>query len=313
MPDPTIPIALFAYARPDHLRRTLACLQENEVPLIYVFSDGPRTPDKEPAVAEVRQILHSINWCEIVLCERDKNLGLGYSIRTGVTSVLSQHPAVIVFEDDLICVPGTYAYLTAALQHYWNEPAVMSVTGWTHPRVTPANVTDLPYFDGRAECWVWGTWARSWEGMGRDAKTLTQECRLRGIDVYRYGADLLEMAEIELQKNIWAVRWLYLHILCGGLCLRPPHSLVEHIGFDAQATNAFGALEWANPPLLSCPPIPSTWPVPIENPQCPGLWQQAYGGRPTFLKRVRRKTRRTLGAAVRYLRKQYLGKIEVGR
>jgi len=54
----TIPIILFAYTRPDHLRRTLACLRENQVPLIYAFSDGPRTPDKAPLVAQVRDILY---------------------------------------------------------------------------------------------------------------------------------------------------------------------------------------------------------------------------------------------------------------
>lgn len=55
----TIPIILFVYARPDHLRRTLECLKANHVPLINIFSDGPKTPDKEPAVKEVRKILTS--------------------------------------------------------------------------------------------------------------------------------------------------------------------------------------------------------------------------------------------------------------
>ena len=113
-----IPIVLFAYARPDHLRRTLACLRENNVPLIYAFSDGPSTPDKRSAVAKVRKILKSIDWCEVILCEREHNLGLGRSILTGVTEVLSKHDTAIIFEDDLICVPGTYDYLCAALNQY---------------------------------------------------------------------------------------------------------------------------------------------------------------------------------------------------
>jgi GT2 family glycosyltransferase len=66
---PPIPVVLFAYARPDHLRRTLGCLRENQVPLIYVFSDGPRTLDKAPLVAQVREILRGIDWCEIIRCE----------------------------------------------------------------------------------------------------------------------------------------------------------------------------------------------------------------------------------------------------
>ena len=80
-----VPIVLFAYARPDHLRRTLACLRENQVPLIYAFSDGPRVPHKAPLVAEVRAILRAIDWCQVVLCEREENWGLGRSILAGVT------------------------------------------------------------------------------------------------------------------------------------------------------------------------------------------------------------------------------------
>jgi hypothetical protein len=279
-----IPVALFAYARPNHLRGTLESLRANQVPLLYAFSDGPQISDKEPDVEEVRKLLRAIDWCDVILCEREVNLGLGRSIITGVSQVLREHPVLIVFEDDLICVPGTYKYLSAALHHYWDDPIVMSVTGWTHPRVIPSSITDQPYFDGRAECLAWGTWARAWKGMDQDARALMQACRAQGIDVYRYGSDLPLMAEVELQRNIWAVRFLYLHILHKGLCLRPPYSMVEHIGFDGEATNAKNNVEWANPPLNPCPPLPDQWPVAIENSECPHLWRRALRAKPLHVR-----------------------------
>jgi len=294
-----VPVILFAYARPDHLRRMLDCLRANQVPQIYAFSDGPRTPDKTAAVAEVRRILRSINWCETVVCEREGNLGLGRSILTGVTDVLKRCEQAIIFEDDLICVPGTYAYLCAALERYRDEPRVMSVTGWTHPAVTPPDISDRPYFDGRAECWVWGTWHRAWRGMNQDAQTLMRLCDRQGVDIYRYGADLPEMAEVELRRNIWAVRFLYWHLLNRGLCLRPPWSMVEHIGFDDEATNAVSAGLWVKTPLRRCPPLPKLWPEPIEQSACPTLWQRAYGTRPTWQTRLYRFGRRTASSVRR--------------
>jgi hypothetical protein len=194
-----------------------------------------------------------------------------------VTEVLRKHDSIIVFEDDLICVPGTYDYLCSALEHYRDNKRVMSVTGWTHPIVTPSDITWQPYFDGRAECWVWGTWARAWQGMETDAMTLVTQCKSKGIDTNRYGFDLFKMAERELRQNIWAVRFLYWHILNRGLCLRPPWSMVEHIGAGTGATNVSGADngKWANPPFNPCPPIPENWPLSIENPNCSVLWQNA--------------------------------------
>ncbi len=272
-----VPIALFAYARPKHLRQTLDSLRANHVPLLYAFSDGPGSLENQEAVERVRSTLRGIDWCQVILVEREENLGLGKSILAGVTEVLEKYDSLIVFEDDLICIPGTYQYLFAALTHYRDDPRVMSVTGWTHARVTPRSVTDQPYFDGRAECWSWGTWARAWQGMDQDAKTLMQLCQNRGINPYRYGADLPAMAENELQKNIWAVRFLYLHMLNRGLCLRPPYSMVKNIGFDSLATNTANENRWSNSPLWPCPPIPNAWPVPVEDVECPSLWQREYG------------------------------------
>ncbi len=277
--NPVIPVVLFAYARPDHLRRILVCLREDCIPLLYVFADAPKTPEVAGRVAEVRKILHEIDWCEVHLVERVENFGLGKSILAGVAEVFQQHDSLIVFEDDLICVPGTYLYLCAALDYYKDDPRVMSVTGWTHPLVTPSTVTDQPYFDGRTECWSWGTWARVWEGMEQDAISLVNTCIEKKIDVYHYGTDLLDMAKAEKEKNIWAVRFSYLHILHGGLCLRPPHSMVDHAGFDEQGTNAISRSKWELSNLKEVPLIPRTWPLSVENPECPMLWQQECGPR----------------------------------
>src|SRR4029453_10966117 len=104
-------IVLFAYARPDLLRRTLQCLRDNGVTQISAFSDGAASARHVSAVAEVRTILRAIDWADVELRERDENLGLGRSIVTGVTEVLAKHESAIVVEDDLICVPGTYSYL----------------------------------------------------------------------------------------------------------------------------------------------------------------------------------------------------------
>jgi len=297
-----VPVALFAYARPRHLLRTLECLRANRVPRIYAFSDGPKTPEQRANVDEVRCLLRAVNWCEITIVERPHNLGLGESIRAGVAHVLSEHESLLVFEDDLICVDGTYAYLSAALAQYRDNARVMSVTGWTHPRITPDDVTDQPYFDGRAECWVWGTWRRAWQGMDQDAQTLMRRCEQNGIEPSAYGADLVDMALAERERNIWAVRFLYLHILNGALCLRPPRSLVEHIGFDAEATNAVAENGLANPPLRPCPPIPTAWPEPLEHPQARFLAATAFVCRPdppSFRFRLRAMMRRTLPAGIR--------------
>ena len=278
-PSSPIPVVLFAYARPQHLKRVLSCLRENRVPVIWAFADGAKSAADAGAVAEVRALLDEVTWCELHVVKRDANLGLGRNVLAGVDEVAARHEAFVVWEDDLVCVPGTYDWMCAALRRYADDPRVMSVSGWTHPRVTPVDAADRPYFDGRAECWVWGSWARAWRGMSdQTAAEKLAAAVERGTPANAYGTDLPAMAAVEQQKNIWAVRWLYHHLQRGGLCLRPPWSVIEHIGFDAGATNAATATDWANPPLRLVPPVPAEWPEPREQPACRGLWAAANPG-----------------------------------
>ena len=283
-----VPVVVFAYARPDHLRRLLACLRADEIPLLYAFSDGPKTPDVDGRVAEVRSLLHAIDWCEVNVVERTANLGLGRSILTGVNEVFQKHDAILVFEDDMLFVPGTYRYLCAALEHYRDDPRVMSVTGWTHPLIKPDDLSDQPYFDGRSECLSWGTWARVWRDIPMDPRGLVAEAKRQGRDIYRYGADLVNYVRRDPQMKVsWDMPMFFYHILHAGLCLRPPWSMVQHAGWDSMGTNAHVAGKWADPPLDPCPPVPTDWPVPQENPACAELWQKQYGGKPSLLTRIK--------------------------
>jgi hypothetical protein len=269
----TVPVILFAYKRLDLLRKTLACLRENEVPLLIVYSDAAKKDRDQADVQAVRECLSQIDWCDVERHDRGENYGLGKNILSGVTKTLQRYEAVLVWEDDLICVPGTYRYLCSALERYQEKECVMSVTGWTNQHLVPGGLSGSPYFDGRAECWTWGTWRRAWEGMAdQNAIEKMKAVEKRGESPYYYGGDLPYMAKHEKESNIWAVRFLYHHILHKGLCLRPPWSMVEHIGFDERATNTAGGNSWLhNGELRACPPIPAVWPEPMENRECAEL------------------------------------------
>lgn len=295
-----IPVILFTYARPDHLRHVLECLRLNAVTLIIAYSDGTKGPADAEKVGEVRTILRAIDWATVELTERSQNLGLGRSVLSGVSEVAARHEAFIVWEDDLICVPGTYAWLCAVLRTYANDERVMSVTAWTHPRVTPRDVGDGPYFDGRAECWVWGTWARAWHGMAEEtALTKMAAAKKRGIPANAYGSDLPDMARAEEQRNIWAVRWLYHHLQHGGLCARPPWPMVEHIGSDISASNC-AELGWMQQTELRQASLSAIGREdPREHPQCAALWRQVTHNRPIIARTIKYGIRRLVKPSLR--------------
>ena len=270
------PVALFAHARPDLLARTLEGLRANAVPLIYAFSDGSRSDTESAHVAAVRTVLRNITWAEVVHIERAENFGLYRSVLTGVTQVFEQHETAIICEDDLLVAPGAYRYLTAALDHYRDDPRVFSVSAWTHARVTPAGVSDQPFFSRRVNTLFWGAYAQAWRGMdhGTASERLARYAAV-GADPGSYGADLPLYAAAEQTINHWDVRFIVDHLARGGLSLCPPWTMVEHLGYDPRATNARSDPTWDAPIENAAPPIPSVWPTVAEHPEIAALWRRA--------------------------------------
>ena len=272
-----IPVVLFVYNRPDALLKTLEGLRANSIPKLIVYSDGAKRLADRSAVKEVRKIVSAIDWCEVRYIFREGNYGLGRNILSGVTETLSSYESCIVFEDDLVSVPGTYMWMCAALERYKDDPNVYSVTGWTNKKITPQGLNGAPFFNGRADSLAWGTWRRAWIGMTEE--TATQKlCRAMdaGIDPYRFGGDLPYTARIEMKSNLWAVRFCYHHIVNHGLALHPPWSLVNHIGWGDDATNETARSWIENGILRSAPAIPNVWPEAIEFPGSDRLLRKAY-------------------------------------
>ena len=144
-----IPVVVFAYRRVDLLERLLKRLRADDAAQIIVFADGAKGDEDKKGVAAVRAYLGGQP--ELKVFERDENWGLGRNILEGVSWVAKRYDAFLVFEDDLEPVSGCCAWMKAALRHYEPDDRVMSVTGWTHPRLSPElKSEDGSYFDGRA-------------------------------------------------------------------------------------------------------------------------------------------------------------------
>jgi len=100
------PIALFAYARADHLRLTVESLLKNPEcadTALYVFCDGPRNHAARPQTDAVRSYVDALQgFASVTRIYRGTNLGLAESIIRGVSEVVARHGRVIVMEDDLV-------------------------------------------------------------------------------------------------------------------------------------------------------------------------------------------------------------------
>lgn len=266
----TAPIALFAYRRPDHLARVVNALRANPEARdtdLVAFSDGPKRPDHQAGVDEVRALLRDLDGFRSVrVVERDRNLGLATSIVSGVTEILEAHGEVIVVEDDLVVAPDFLRYMNEGLERYRHEGRVASIHGYRYPLATPSSSA---FFIRGADCWGWATWSRAWRVFEPDSRILLDRLKrqrlLRRFDFdgsYGYGRMLED--QIAGRVDSWAIRWYASAFLADMVTLYPRESLVENIGHDGSGSHCDPSddyrVDLASPGDLS-------WPDKVEEDQ----------------------------------------------
>lgn len=291
------PIALFAYNRPDHLRRVSEALARNpeaNASRLVVYSDAPKNSAAAGAVAQVRTLARGIRgFAAVELVERESNQGVARSIIEGVSSLTARFGRVIVLEDDLLPSGHFLAYMNGALDLYQDASAVASVAGYFFPVTAPLPDT---FFVRSADCWGWATWARAWAEFEPSGEKLLGELRRRRLErefdfdgSYPYTRMLEE--QIQGRNDSWAVRWYASAFLRGRLTLYPRSSQVQNIGADGSGvhvnkTDVYRHATWGAPVPLA--------PIPIE---------ESAAGRAAFARGLRGATpslgRRVLGRLVR--------------
>jgi len=242
------PIALFAYNRPVHVRRTMESLLANELAAasdLYIFSDGPKSPAQEPAVADVRRYAGGVSgFRSVTVVERATNLGLANSIIDGTTRLTKEFGRVIVVEDDLVVSPRFLEYMNRALERYQDDDSAMQVSGYMFPIDigAKADASFMPF----TTSWGWATWERAWQYFDpemREFEALSSNRQLR--DRFNLGGAYDYFGMLERQRggsiDSWAIRWYLSVFMRDGLTLYPARTLVRNIGFDGSGTHCADA------------------------------------------------------------------------
>jgi hypothetical protein len=237
------PVVLFVYARPDHTERTVYALQKNplaESTDLIVFSDAAKGPEKEQAVAEVREYVAGIKgFKSLTVYHRPHNYGLAKSIMEGVTDVISEYSSVIVLEDDIVTAPGFLRFMNEALERYRHESKVWHISGWNYP-IDPEGLADA-FFYRVMNCWGWATWADRWKHFEKNPERLIAEWdqgminRFNLDGTHNFWSQVTANASGKL--NTWAIFWYAIIFDQKGLCLQPTMSYVQNIGHDGSGEN----------------------------------------------------------------------------
>jgi len=245
------PIALFAYARPHLIQKTLDSLKENEDIThseLFIFCDGAKadaTHEQIAKINEVRAIAKKIDWCKkLTVIESEKNCGLANSIINGVTKLVNEYGSIIVIEDDVLLSRHFLSFMNDAIQTYQNNGKVISIGSWNY-YYNPENSSDN-YFLRYPDTIAWATFKRAWDLFIHDPSIAlhklkeTKKLNYFNVNGASHFFENTLQAQIEKKVDSWAIRWTATAVLNDALCLYPRYSLAKHIGFGEGATHETG-------------------------------------------------------------------------
>ena len=243
------PVAVFAFNRADHLRKTLDALArcpESVATDVHVFADGPRGPQDLDKVAAVAGVLDEFskrtNFARFRVSRSLSNKGLARSVIDGVSSLVEEHGRVIVLEDDIIVTRHFLASMNNGLRDLEFRKDIWSISGYSPPISIPTNYPYQAYLTNRSSSWGWATWADRWRKGEWERSTFEQlansqkfrrQFSLGGLDL-----PVILDAYIAGDASSWAVRWCAIQSREGGMTSYPTRSLVTNLGTDGSGTNS---------------------------------------------------------------------------
>jgi hypothetical protein len=245
-------VAVFAYNRFEHFKRTIAALRKNTLARqsdIVIFSDGPRQKHDEGPVENIRQFARNMDgFNSIRLIARESNLGLARSIITGVHSIFTENETVIVLEDDLLTSPDFLTFMNDCLDVFRDDEKIFSVSGYSPDIGIPVDYAEDIYLSYRPNAWGWATWKDRWNAIDWTVNDFDTFIRDRqSIAAFnRAGQDATTMLLKQMtgKINSWAIRFHYACHRRNGFCVYPVRSKIRNTGTDGSGTNLRGTRKY---------------------------------------------------------------------
>lgn len=239
------PVLFLVFNRPEQTARVFEAIRQARPSRLYVAADGPRPdrPRDAQACAQTRAIATEIDWpCQLHTLMRDFNLGCAQAVSQAITWFFEQEEEGIVIEDDCLPDASFFPYCSRLLHRYRHDQRVGQVCGFN---LLPEESATYDYFASHfGWSWGWGAWRRSWSAYDRMMASwpeLKSGNFHRQHPFYPERCRIFDAAYQRLWRETWDYQWHYALASQGQLSLVPSVSLVQNIGFTADATHTFSA------------------------------------------------------------------------
>jgi hypothetical protein len=240
------PVAFLVFNRPECTARTFAAIREARPPRLLVVADGPRAnrPGEDVKCRETRRIIdEGVDWpCEVERNYSPVNLGCAERVAGGLDWAFSRSDRLIVVEDDCLPDASFFRFCDQLLERYADDQRIGQICG--SPFICDRLERSTSYIFSRyGPIWGWASWARAWKHY---SLTLESWPEIKRSGNFRsFIPDPFERRSRRKiydglhrgPRSSWDLQWGYAKMANSMLSIIPTRSMIENIGFGADATH----------------------------------------------------------------------------
>ena len=230
------PVALLIFNRPDFAELVFRAIAQVRPKRLFVFADGPRTPEEAALCAETRAVI-DVDWpCDLTMDVSEVNLGCRDRSASAFDRVFAETETAILLDDDCVPDPTFFRFCEEMLDRYRDDERVMSITGanylgrWRSGWRSPSY-----HFSNFGSPWGWASWRRAWERFDVTMQAWehpTTKPWLQNVlgndEMYQFQA--MRFEAVYGNRHSWDVAWLFTKLMDAGLTIVPAVNLIRNIG-----------------------------------------------------------------------------------
>lgn len=237
-----IAVALLLYNRPRHSMRVLESLIQNGARRCHAFMDKAASRSDLSRQRLIREAVENCQGMEIILHDANEHLGLARSVRNALDTLMAEHKAVVLLEDDCVLRPGALRYFTEGLTRLERDKRIRSICGhgFAGLNFKGASATGLLRLR-RFFPWGWATWRDRWRDYQPALPEVLRRVREAGVDLKTLAGDLARLcrtpAYLNGEMDIWSLSWALEHYATDTFSVYPGETLIDNIGCDGSGRN----------------------------------------------------------------------------
>lgn len=161
-----VPVVLYAFIRPNDLKKVFNILKVARPSSLFIISDGPRDGFKgeKELIDQSRKVVEHIDWnCQVKRLYFETNQGI-YSTFKQMCEFVFQHVDRFIFlEDDVLPSISFFRYCEELLERYKDDLRINMICGMNHQGVYDRPKTDYFFTRGAASIWGFAIWKRTYK------------------------------------------------------------------------------------------------------------------------------------------------------